>query len=465
MAQELDTDVVVIGGGPAGAAFARKLAEFGHQIVILEKAAFPRPHVGICLSDATEMLLDQFNVRDAVHSAGFFRRKSVLVKWGTDQPLISDQPGLHVDRGVFDRILLESARRASVTTIQPGRFLTARRRLGGWQVIVENGQRTINLQSRFLVDASGRANAFPGQQVRYAPPLFALHATWRLCNRPDYDGIMESGKNAWMWIACLAGQEAQISVYTDPALLASRGKRSVGSYYESMLDEFSLIRHFHRDEILGEIQCCDASSRHSSHPVGADFLRVGDANLSLDPMASQGVHLALTSGIQAAIVVNTILCFPELALIAQRFYQERQEERVRQFRHRTASEYQRVACFSSESFWQERAINAVRPPPVHADNRLPLTPSQTLELSPHAQFLETPVMKSDRISLEPALHHPRLDRPVAFVGETEVCPLLRGLNGNHTVGAILAAWESKIPGNLGLQIIQWLWEHEVLVAR
>src|SRR4051812_49688740 len=42
MSTPIDTDVLVVGGGVAGAATARVLAEAGHHVILLDRARFPR---------------------------------------------------------------------------------------------------------------------------------------------------------------------------------------------------------------------------------------------------------------------------------------------------------------------------------------------------------------------------------------------------------------------------------------
>ena len=51
-------DVIIVGAGPAGASTAIRLAVIGLDVAIVERLQFPRPHVGICLSDQTLALLD-----------------------------------------------------------------------------------------------------------------------------------------------------------------------------------------------------------------------------------------------------------------------------------------------------------------------------------------------------------------------------------------------------------------------
>ncbi|MCK1267636.1 NAD(P)-binding protein [Bradyrhizobium sp. 49] len=47
---ELEAEMLVVGGGPAGAACALTLANLRRRVVLCEAARFPREHVGVCLS-------------------------------------------------------------------------------------------------------------------------------------------------------------------------------------------------------------------------------------------------------------------------------------------------------------------------------------------------------------------------------------------------------------------------------
>lgn len=463
--QVFNTDICIIGAGPAGTAIAKRLASFGYTAVIIEKSAFPRSHVGICLSDTTDNLLDYLEVGEAIKRANFLTRKTTVVRWDTDAPVLTDQPGFHVDRGTFDQILLDNARSVGVHAIQPAHVTNIHHNSnGGWKInlTLNTGHQVVN--SNFLVDASGKSNALSGKTARCGPPLFALHAIWKLKSNPDYDGFMEAGENAWLWMAQLKGHRAMVSLYTEPKHFSQSMSQNIKGHYYKMLEQFELLNHCELGEVIDEVKGCDASSRYSTEPIGQDFIKVGDANLSVDPMASQGVHLALTSGIQAAIVVNTLLRYPEYSAAALEFYRSRQKERIQQYTEKTASAYAQVAARRPEAFWHVRAKGA--PAPQSQSVLKPLAPSngnQAIKLSPYAKLLDTPVLKSEYVAPEPALYHPNLDRPVAFLGGKNLASLLQLIYPGQTVNSLLASWIPQVSNQLGSEILNWLWEREVLV--
>lgn len=465
MAQEFNTDVCVIGAGPGGCAIAKRLAALGYAVTVVEAKAFPRPHVGICLSDQTYQLLDFLDAGNSVRQAGFLRRKTTVVRWDTDEPRLTPQPGIHVDRGIFDSLLLENAREAGVKVIQPARVRNVNRIPGGgWAISIEGKEEDNRLTARFLVDASGKSNVLPAKRIKAAPPLFALHAYWTLEETPDYDGFIEAGTDAWLWFALTRKDRCLISLFTDPKHFAKSESKSLESHYKSMMEQFSLMQYARLGQRLGEVKGCDASSRYITDPVGEDYIRVGDANFSVDPMSSQGVHLALSNGIQAAVVVNTLIRFPRHKEAAQRFFKSRQEERIKQFTAKSQEVYQQVANRRSESFWHDRAGKADLNTPPKAPQKTPIpSPGQKIKLSPQAEIQSIPVMKKDHIEDAPALFHPSLERPVAFLGSQDLVQLIRQVEPGTSLENLGGKWSSTIPVKLKSQIMQWLWEHKIIV--
>src|SRR5438270_2827313 len=71
------TDILVIGGGPAGSSAAIVLAERGYRVVQLEKARHPRFHIGESLLPANLPLFERLGVADQVRAIG-------MQKWGAE---------------------------------------------------------------------------------------------------------------------------------------------------------------------------------------------------------------------------------------------------------------------------------------------------------------------------------------------------------------------------------------------
>ncbi|NOQ14411.1 MAG: FAD-dependent oxidoreductase, partial [Methyloprofundus sp.] len=105
--------VLVIGGGPAGSSAATHLAKNGVDVVLLERAEFPRNQVGESLIPHFWKFTDQLGVSGKIQQQGFISKAGGITVWNDKihQILFSDygytRPGLHIERDIFDHLLLE----------------------------------------------------------------------------------------------------------------------------------------------------------------------------------------------------------------------------------------------------------------------------------------------------------------------------------------------------------------------
>src|SRR3984885_15517254 len=122
-----DTDVLIIGGGPAGSTVATLLARRGHQVTLIEKERHPRFHIGESLLPANLPLLEQLGVADQVRAIGMQKLGAEFISpwdgreqdfrfaeaWDKSMPY-----AYHVRRSQFDEILIRNAARAGAEVIE-----------------------------------------------------------------------------------------------------------------------------------------------------------------------------------------------------------------------------------------------------------------------------------------------------------------------------------------------------------
>lgn len=460
-------DVIVIGAGPGGSSAAIRLAEGGLNVAIIERLPFPRPHVGICISDQTIALLDYLDIGESICDAGYWRRYLTAVHWGDPGFRLVPQTGYHVDRARLDQSLLNKARSAGVTVYQPASILEMQLlKRSERRITIETDGRRQMLHGRFTVDAAGRRPAIRGPRIRDSAPLVAAHAPWTLERQPEFDGLIESGENAWLWFAQTARDKAVVSIFCDPRRLKSAISGDLQDTYTYLLQQFQVLQPSAFGKQCSTLTLCDASSHHSEDPVADHHIRVGDACLCVDPLSSQGVHLALQSGIQAAAVVQTILRRTENAGLAKQFFRMRVSQRISRFTDRTKEEYARVAVGRSDPFWLERAGRV----PVTNSNKISPTteppaksPPKRVSVSADATFELTPVIEGSFVEERRALRHPNLEDAIAYVDGVDLIALLSVLPQEFYYSDIPTYWNSQIPMAKGSKIAMWLWNNRILV--
>lgn len=460
----LDCDVLIIGAGPAGTSAAIQLAKLGHRLIVVERKDFPRSQVGICISESTAPLFEVLGLRDCVGSSGFWERNRTAVRWGESSTRFVSQPGYHVDRGRLDQLMLSDAKQRGVSVCQAARAIRFSQTLEhAWRVeLDQNGVRR-EITSRFVIDASGRGAVLPGKRIADSPPLLAMHATWSMNKPPAIDGLIESGRNSWLWFARTSQNLGIVTVFCDPRTL--RRCSRLQSAYERLLEQYDLTRDNHDWRQVSLVRGCDATSSHADQPVSQKHLRIGDACLSVDPLSSQGVHLAMLSGIQGALIVNTILDRPNNATLAMQFCQSRTADRILKYTRRTESEYGRVLQGTSDNFWKQRAGSS------DDSNQDFLEPRQqarrnsasgTVVVSKQVAIQNAPVIEGDFIVERAVVTHPAMDN-FAFVDGIAMAPLISCLPATMQFESIPEIWNDRLPVVTSRKIASWLWDKGILV--
>ena len=103
-----DPDVLVIGGGPAGACAAIAAAQAGARVMLVERAQFPRPKVcGCCLSDAAVAGLESIGAGHVLHDA--VPIDAVRLATGTQEARLPRAGGVALSRTALDAQLAAHA--------------------------------------------------------------------------------------------------------------------------------------------------------------------------------------------------------------------------------------------------------------------------------------------------------------------------------------------------------------------
>jgi 2-polyprenyl-6-methoxyphenol hydroxylase-like FAD-dependent oxidoreductase len=293
-------NVVVLGGGPAGAATAITCAQAGVSVMLLERQSFPRERPGETLHPGIEPLLHKLGVAEAVLAAGFLRHRGHWVQWG-DQPRFmpfgSDEQGewlgFQAGRAELDSLLLEGARSHNIPIQQPCRAMGIR---------IEHG-RVMGVETAsgfiaatYVVDATGGqhwlAKQLGLQITHYSPPLTAYYGYAEgNCPLRDQAPAMVADAQGWIWTARVHPQLYQWTrLLFDPSPLPQNWRP----------DEFQSLTP------RGKPRRADVTWRMASQVAGPGYFLTGDAAAVLDPASSHGVLKAILSGMMTGHLISQI---------------------------------------------------------------------------------------------------------------------------------------------------------------
>ena len=227
-------DVIVIGAGPAGSAAAIQLARAGHDVLVVDRAEFPRFRIGESLLPHTQRIIRELGLLDRIADLPHVEKRGLEITFGdlSHEPTAIPFEVIMGDREkrtfnirgeILDKMMSDAARESGATirfneSVESIDHLEA----GDVRVTLTSGQ----VRAKWVIDASGPACVL-GRHLgqRKLDPRFrnvAYFEHYTGVNRPngDFEGYASVAmcREGWFWMIPLDEETTSIGVVIDERL-------------------------------------------------------------------------------------------------------------------------------------------------------------------------------------------------------------------------------------------------------
>ncbi len=322
------TQVLVIGGGPAGSTTATLLAREGFDVILVEREVFPRYHIGESLLPSCLEILEMTGAREKIEAYGFQRKGGGYFSWGTDSWVLDFAPlrypySFQVVRSEFDQLLLEHAKSQGVkvcegTEIRSLSFEGDRPRSATWSQVV-GGSDTGEISFDYLVDASGRAGVIAmhylkNRRYHNAFQNVAMWGYWTGAGRMSFapEGAIANGAvpDGWLWGIPLHDGTMSVGLVLHKTTFKEKRQQfdSLEQIYFEAIDSCPLLADLVKPgKLVTNMRTEQDYSYIADGLTGPGYFLVGDAACFIDPLLSTGVHLATHSAMLCAASLASAL--------------------------------------------------------------------------------------------------------------------------------------------------------------
>jgi flavin-dependent dehydrogenase len=362
-------DVAIVGGGPAGSTAAGILKKVNSQanVVVLEREAFPREHVGESQLPPITLILEELGCWDKVEAVGFPVKTGALYRWGNTDDLwrfdfllgqeYDDQPRpqplkgqrrnttFHVERSIYDKILLDHAKELGTEVRECTKVVEVEKdgdRIVALQTENSHGERE-RVEATYFLDATGHVGFLRramGVGV-HEPTKLKNIAMWDYWENPKWAGIPGVGHGGirvrvmslgygWIWFIPLGPTRASVGLVTHAEYYKASGLKPSELYARALAEEPHVGELMLGAKSEGKVQSTKDWSFVADRLSGENWFLVGESAGFADPILAAGMTLAQVGARELAYILNSALRGDHDLAWLRSWYDEIQTKRIGQ---------------------------------------------------------------------------------------------------------------------------------------